>query len=179
MIIDTHTHFYDPTRPEGVPWPPADNELLYRTVLPEHHRALAAPEGVTGTVVVEASAWLADNQWILDLAAADPWIVGLVGHVDPNREDFKGDIDRLAGNALFRGIRCGGGYFADLEAGFFSPTWSTSSQGTWSSTRWWGPADLAQVVELARRLPELRIVINHCGGVGPTAAIPIRCGWTP
>ena len=49
--------------------PPADNELLYRTVLPEHHRALAAPEGVTGTVVVEASAWLADNQWILDLAA--------------------------------------------------------------------------------------------------------------
>ena len=72
MIIDTHTHFYDPTRPEGVPWPPADNELLYRTVLPEHHRALAAPEGVTGTVVVEASAWLADNQWILDLAAADP-----------------------------------------------------------------------------------------------------------
>ena len=21
MIIDTHTHFYDPTRPEGVPWP--------------------------------------------------------------------------------------------------------------------------------------------------------------
>ena len=72
MIIDTHTHFYDPTRPEGVPWPPADNELLYRTVLPEHHRALAVPEGVTGTVVVEASAWLADNQWILDLAADDP-----------------------------------------------------------------------------------------------------------
>src|SRR4051812_25742108 len=20
-VIDTHTHFYDPTRPEGVPWP--------------------------------------------------------------------------------------------------------------------------------------------------------------
>ena len=21
-IIDCHTHFYDPTRPQGVPWPP-------------------------------------------------------------------------------------------------------------------------------------------------------------
>ena len=46
MIIDTHTHFYDPTRPEGVPWPPADNELLYRTVLPEApSRPRRAPKG--------------------------------------------------------------------------------------------------------------------------------------
>ena len=39
MIIDTHTHFYDPTRPQGIPWPPAENELLYRTVQPNHHPA--------------------------------------------------------------------------------------------------------------------------------------------
>ena len=57
MIIDTHTHFYDPSRPQGVPWPAPDNELLYRPVMPGHHCDLAAPEGVTGTVVVEASAW--------------------------------------------------------------------------------------------------------------------------
>ena len=94
MIIDTHTHFYDPTRPQGIPWPPEDNELLYRTVLPEHHREVSGKEGVTGTVVVEASAWLEDNDWILELAADDPWIVGLVGHVDPNRESFASDIER-------------------------------------------------------------------------------------
>ena len=55
MIIDTHTHFYDPRRPQGVPWPPADNELLYRPVLPQHYREVSADCGVTGTVVVEAS----------------------------------------------------------------------------------------------------------------------------
>ena len=27
-IIDTHTHFFDPSRPEGVPWPPKNDELL-------------------------------------------------------------------------------------------------------------------------------------------------------
>ena len=42
-IIDTHTHFYDPTRPQGVPWPAPTDELLYRPVLPEHFRAVAAP----------------------------------------------------------------------------------------------------------------------------------------
>ena len=72
MIIDTHTHFYDPTRPEGVPWPNPDDDVLYRRVMPDDYKALAVPEGATGTVVVEASKWLDDNQWILDLAADEP-----------------------------------------------------------------------------------------------------------
>lgn len=54
-IIDTHTHFYDPTRPHGVPWPPPEDKLLYRRVLPMNYRALPTPRAVTGTVVVEAS----------------------------------------------------------------------------------------------------------------------------
>eukprot|EP01052_Picozoa_sp_SAG31_P085288 SAG31_NODE_45747_length_257_cov_0.987342_1_plen_51_part_01 len=36
LILDTHVHFYDPSRPGGVPWPPAENKLLHRTVMPEH-----------------------------------------------------------------------------------------------------------------------------------------------
>src|SRR5882757_7999637 len=78
-VIDTHTHFYDPTRAQGVPWPPREDKLLYRTVLPRDYRALPVPRSVTGTVVVEASPWVEDNQWVLDLAAHDPFIVGLVG----------------------------------------------------------------------------------------------------
>ena len=33
-IIATHTHFYDPTRGQGVPWPPRTGEILYRPRLP-------------------------------------------------------------------------------------------------------------------------------------------------
>src|SRR5947207_2838481 len=54
-LIDTHTHFYDPTRAQGVPWPPRDDQLLYRKVLPKDYRALPVPKPVTGTLVVEAS----------------------------------------------------------------------------------------------------------------------------
>ncbi len=161
MIIDTHTHFYDPSRPQGVPWPPKDNELLYRTVLPEHHRNLSRSEGVTGTVVVEASAWLDDNQWILDIAADDPWIVGLVGHVNPNRAEFGGEIERLSANPLFRGIRVGGGAFQDLDAGsFMSDMHLLAKEGLqldvlMNTDNWDG------LCELAKRLPDLSIVINH------------------
>lgn len=41
-IIDTHTHFYDPTRPQGVPWPAKDNKLLR---LPVPSVALPKPVG--------------------------------------------------------------------------------------------------------------------------------------
>ncbi|MCA9021271.1 MAG: amidohydrolase, partial [Planctomycetaceae bacterium] len=26
-VVDTHTHFYDPSRPEGVPWPSKGSSL--------------------------------------------------------------------------------------------------------------------------------------------------------
>src|SRR5947209_17817924 len=57
-IIDTHVHFYDPDRPKGVPWPPKDDKLLYRRVLPQELKSIARPLGVTGVVVVEASPWI-------------------------------------------------------------------------------------------------------------------------
>ncbi|NKB70372.1 MAG: amidohydrolase family protein [Candidatus Latescibacteria bacterium] len=165
MIIDTHTHFYDPTRPQGVPWPPADNELLYRTVLPEHARALAEPEGVTGTVVVEASAWLEDNQWILDLAANDSFIVGLVGHIDANRPEFGAELARFADHPLFCGIRCGGGYFADIEAGSFLGDMELLAGHDLELDAIGGKDMLGPVAALAQRLPGLRIVINHVAAV--------------
>ena len=77
-IIDTHTHFYDPFRAQGVPWPGKDDDLIYRTVLPEHHREVAAPAGVVGTVVSAASVWPEDNQWVLDqVTPENPWILGV------------------------------------------------------------------------------------------------------
>src|SRR5258705_12843122 len=77
-IIDTHIHLYDPNRPQGIPWPPKDNTLLYRPTLPADFQTATRGLGVTGVVVVEASVWLEDNQWILDLAKENSIIKGFV-----------------------------------------------------------------------------------------------------
>lgn len=161
MIIDTHTHFYDPTRPQGVPWPPAENELLYRTVLPEHHRALGEPEGVTGTIVVEASAWLEDNQYILDLAQDDPWIVGLVGHIDPDRPEFAADLDRFAANLLFRGIRVWARYFEDVERGSLLADMERLASLDLEADVLIRQQQVDGLLALAQHVPELRIVVDH------------------
>lgn len=172
MIIDTHTHFYDPSRPQGVPWPSAAETWLYRTVLPAHARALAAPEGVTGTVVVEASPWLEDNQWILDLAADAPFVVGLVGHIDPDRPAFGDELARFAEHPLFCGIRCGSGAFEDIESGRFLDDMELLTRCGLELDVLVSKDRLGAVSDLARRLPELRIVVNH------VASVPID-GRTP
>ncbi|MCZ6636203.1 MAG: amidohydrolase family protein [bacterium] len=161
MIIDTHIHLYDPTRPEGVPWPEPDDEVLYRTVLPEHAKAQAVPEGVTGTVIVEASIWVEDNQWILNLAENEPFIVGLVGNLDPLSEDFAQNVDRFAANPLFRGIRPR------------THAWEQKGvDNVMASMEKLASHDLEldtgineSIVEVASRLPELRMVINHCANL--------------
>ena len=106
-VIDTHTHFYDPTRAEGVPWPPNSDNLLYRRVLPKHYRALRTVRPVTGTVVVEASPWVEDNQWVLALGTWDAFIVGFVGNLPVGTNAFAGHLKRFAANEIFRGIRVG------------------------------------------------------------------------
>jgi L-fuconolactonase len=160
MIIDTHTHFYDPSRPQGVPWPPPENKLLYRTVLPDDYKALSVPEGVRGTVVVEASAWLEDNQWVLDLAAGDPFILGLVGHIEPGRDEFAAELDHYAGNPIFRGIRCGAAHLGNVrEKSLLADMERLSAKGLTLDVLIRKPVD--GVLALATSLPELRIVVDH------------------
>ena len=103
-VIDCHTHFYDPSRPQGIPWPGRDSSL-YRTVLPADLRRQPQHLPVTGTIVVEASSWLEDNDWLLELGQRDPFIVGVVGNLNPESADFGLQVRRLSANPLFRGIR--------------------------------------------------------------------------
>ena len=163
-VIDTHTHFYDPTRPEGVPWPAKDT-ALYRTVLPKDWLAVAAPHGVRETVVVEASDRVEDNQWILDLAEREPSIVGFVGNLDPADAAFARHVKRFAAHPLFVGVRWRSG-LVDLEDDF-----PTKLAGARTLAAHDLELDLngrnghsAEGVRLARGVPELRIVINHLGG---------------
>src|SRR5215471_2877583 len=120
-IIDTHIHLFDPGRPQGVPWPPKDNAVLYKAALPDRYRKIAAPLGIVGAIEVEASPWLEDNQWVLDVAARDTIVVGTVGNLEPGKPEFRKHLDRLHRNPLFRGIRYGNLWNRDLSAELAKP----------------------------------------------------------
>lgn len=165
-IIDTHTHFYDPERPEGVPWPGRNDKSLYRQVLPQHLREVAQPLGVTGTIVVEASPWVEDNQWLLDLAQRDRYVLGVVGNLNPGAPEFAGHLKRFAANPLYRGIRVNSGALkAGLECPEFLDDVRRLTAADLELDLNGGPELLPLVDSLAGRLPDQRIVINHLSNV--------------
>jgi predicted TIM-barrel fold metal-dependent hydrolase len=165
-LIDTHTHFYDPSRPEGVPWPPRDEKRLYRTVLPMDYRALPVPRPVTGTVVVEASPWVEDNQWVLDLAASDPFIVGLVGNLPVGSKQFAGHLKRFSANKVFRGIRIRDRKLeGTLDDRAFVSDLKLLADHDLSLDLVGGSETLSFADRLATELTSLRIVIDHLAGV--------------
>lgn len=164
--IDAHTHFYDPTRPQGVPWPSKANALLYRPVLPEELKRLTHDLPIRGTIVIEASQWLEDNQWLLDLAAREPFILGVVGRLDTSRDDFARQLTRFAKDKRFRGIRIN---HDELKAAMAHPPQlghlKLLAEHDLELDVNGGPQMPTDVARLAQTVPDLRIVINHAANL--------------
>jgi L-fuconolactonase len=163
-VIDTHTHFYDPTRPEGVPWPGKEDRVLYRAVLPAEYRRLAAPLGVTGTVVVEASPRVEDNDWLLRLAKDDTFLLGVVGRLLPSDADFTRHLTRFAADPKFRGIRINSNEArAALDAPAQLDRLKALRDAGLTLDMNGGPEVLSLAARIAERLAGLRVVVNHLG----------------
>jgi L-fuconolactonase len=162
QIIDTHIHLYDPTRPQGVPWPARTDPLLYRPTLPATYVGIVRPLGVTGAVVVEASPWVEDNQWVLNLAEKNPVIVGLVGHLEPAADGFAANLARFAKNPLFRGIRVNGNVIA---GGITRPAFVEDLQRLADADLMMdtigNAAMVPALITLTGKIPKLRIAIDH------------------
>jgi predicted TIM-barrel fold metal-dependent hydrolase len=161
-IIDTHIHLYDPTRPQGVPWPSKTDTLLYKPCLPGEYAAMVRPLGVTGTVVVEASAWVEDNQWILDLAKDNPIIVGHVGHLEPGTAEFRQHIARFSKNPLFRGIRLNSnGINAGVARDAFLEDLQRLADAGLMMDAIGNANMIPSLLKLTEKIPKLRVAIDH------------------
>jgi predicted TIM-barrel fold metal-dependent hydrolase len=163
MIIDTHQHFWN----VGTPWAKA----------PEDYKILAGPEGITGTILR-----LEETQQGLDLAAEDPFIVGVCGAIKRG-PDFEKELDQFSANPLFRGICYLGREFEDVEKDNFLSSMESfaakdleldllrvcpvfyggpkAMQAAYKGTR----QSLEGMFKVADRVPNLRMVVEHIGGM--------------
>lgn len=165
-IIDTHIHLYDPTRPEGIPWPGRNDTLLYQPTLPSRYRSVIEGFNVVGAIEVECSARLEDNQWVLDVAEADPIMVGTVGNLEPGKPEFARQLERFHANPLFRGIRYGNLWGRNLvtalnERAFVADLKLLAEADLVLDTANPTPELLAAVVRLTDLVPNLRVVVDH------------------
>jgi predicted TIM-barrel fold metal-dependent hydrolase len=173
-LLDTHIHLFDPRRPQGAPYTgPAGHSP--QVALPPRFRELAEPLGIVGAIKVEASPWIEDNLWALQVAESDPIVVGVVGNLQPEKPEFPEYLERHHKNPLFRGIRYGNLWGYDLSAQVANPVFL-------DGLRLLAQADLVldtanpnvslleAIVRVTDQVPDLRIVIDHLPGLEPTPA---------
>ena len=164
-IIDTHIHLYDTTREQGLPWPPESDKVLYRPVLPKHFNEVCVKNGITATVIVEASSWLPDNQWVLDLVEDQPnRYIGLVGSLEIGKPGFEESLTKLSKDERYVGIRMRERASDDF---FTEAVWrdlKRLSEMKKTLDVLMFQFSLEEVTMIAKRLPELKILINHVAG---------------
>ena len=141
--------------------------MLYKPVLTKDFHKVSDENDVNATVIVEASKWIPDNQWVLDLVKHDPdRYIGLVGSLEIGTPDFKKHLFQLSKDKRYVGIRMrerpGGDSFFESIA-------------VWADLRLL--ADMGQTLDVlmfqysiedvdmvAKRLPNLKILMNHVAG---------------
>lgn len=103
MIVDAHQHFWDPARGD-YGWLAPDMPL-HRVFGPPHLEPLVRAEGIDGTVLVQAAPTDAETDYLLAMAAATPWVSGVVGWVALDAPDAATLVARRARTPYFVGLR--------------------------------------------------------------------------
>ena len=173
-IIDAHIHLFDGTRPQGASYMgSAAYRAKSKTSLPRLYAPLARPSGMVGAIIVESSAWVEDNLWYLEVAQADPVIVGVSGRLDPYKPEFGEYLERYHKNPLYLAIRASR-FYTNTDGKV------TLDAVAVENLKLLAQADLAQDtanpsmvlmtanVMLADAIPNLRIIMDHLPSFDPT-----------
>lgn len=166
-IIDCHVHLWDTARPAGLGWIKKDDKVLHRSFLPKDHEPIAGANGVRGVVVVQAGQSLPDNQWNLDITAHHPRLYrGVVGNLSEviGTPGFQPLFETLCRDPRYVGYRLSGRYQEKLTEAFFEDLRLTAQKGR-TVDFLVGGYSFEEIADIARRVPELRIILNHFGGV--------------
>lgn len=162
-MIDSHHHLWS-YGPEDYGWISDEMTAIRRSFLAWELDELMLENGVTGAVAVQARTCLAENDFLLEQAAASRVIRGIVGWVDLKSPEASEQLDRYRTHECFKGVREVIQGAADVEF-LANPDFD---RGLREVTRRGLTYDLLifqnqlpAALEFARRHPEQPMVIDH------------------
>jgi len=163
MRVDAHQQFWDLRRFQYF-WMPPEPSPLHRTFLPDHLASILYRNRFDGSIVVQANTLLDETRWLLGLAVAHDFIVGVVGWVDLTDTRVGEQLDELQRNPKFKGVR----HPVQDEPDPRCLLRDDVVHGLKEVARRGLPYDLLVhpnhlplIPLLAERVPELRLVIDH------------------
>lgn len=162
-VIDAHFHCWQLAR-DDYGWLTPELAPIYRDVAVKDWQAQSAPLGVRGGVLVQAAATEAETHFLLAQADASPGVLGVVGWVDMLAPDAPARIAALARHPRLKGLRPMLQDIADAQwilQPALAPALHAMVECGLVFDALVKPVHLPHIVTLARRHPDLRMVIDH------------------
>lgn len=165
--VDAHLHLWDLTA-GGHRWVTPELGPLHRSFGAEDAATVLRRHGIGSAVLVQADDTVADTEAMLSVAAAHPWVAGVVGWVDlEHPERAAQQLDRWQSHPSFCGVRqlVHTDPRADLleRADVRRSLALLADRGLPFDVPDAWPRHLPQVRDLVAATPGLRVVIDHLG----------------
>ncbi|MCA9228852.1 MAG: amidohydrolase family protein [Planctomycetales bacterium] len=161
--VDAHQHFWDLDQFE-YPWMTPDLAVLRRNYLPAELSPQIRRVGIDRTVFVQAQMNPAESDWVLSMTAEHPWIAGVVGWLDLTADDLDEQLSRRREHPKFVGVRHPVHDESDerwLLRDDVVRGLQTLARHDMPYDLLLRPPHLKHIPELVRRVPNLRMVIDH------------------
>jgi L-fuconolactonase len=104
MRIDSHQHFWQASRGDYY-WMSPEVPLLCRDYFPKDLKPLLDKNHIDKTVLVQATHTVAETDFLLDLAARQDFVAGVVGWLDMEGDDFPKQFEQYCQKPKFIGLR--------------------------------------------------------------------------
>ena len=164
-MIDAHFHIWQLARGDYDWLTPAQGSI-FRDITLDDWRRVSRPCGITGGILVQAAPTADETNFLLQQARGAADVLGVVGWVDMLAPDVAARIELLSRNVKLRGLR-------PMLQDIANPDWilQDALHDAFSAMLKAGltfdalvkPLHLPRILQLARRYPALRIVIDHGG----------------
>ena len=161
--IDSHQHFWH-YNSRDYPWMDETRAPLRIDYLPPDMQPLLAASGIQGTVAVQARQIDAETEYLLGLAKEYDFIRGVVGWLDMRADDFEAQLERYAPHPRLAGIRHIVHDEADdrfMLGGNFLRGLALLKDHDLSYDLLLFPRHLPVAIEVVRRFPQQRFVLDH------------------
>lgn len=175
--IDAHQHFWRLSRGD-YGWLTPELGPIHRDFLPPDLEPLLERHGIAATVLVQAAPTEAETRYMLSLADAHAFVEGVVGWTDFAAADAPAAIARLARHPKLKGLRPMIQDIADVDWMLrpeLEPAFGALVEHDLVFDALVLPRHLGNLLRLARRHPDLRIVVDHCAK--PAIAAGGFSGW--
>jgi L-fuconolactonase len=104
LKIDAHVHFWRYDRAQ-YDWIDDSMAALQRDFLPAHVKPEMDRAGIDACIAVQARQSIQETRWLLELAEAHPFVVGVVGWVDLQADDVGAQIEQFGRYTRLVGLR--------------------------------------------------------------------------